>query len=149
MRSSPVWILLGGVGAGCTGLAYERRANSSQGDLEGTFKTVDEAALAGCNYIWKHEPTALQYEFCGTIYRSAEGIKATLPGTNGDATHCRPPPAPGGTTSEGFLHSDLQGGDFSGPDREIGRALSPLAIYLCTPGGLVKKMTPEGMVIVK
>jgi hypothetical protein len=92
---------------------------------------------------------ALEYEFCGAIYRVTDGFKATLPGTIRDTNHCRPPPVPEGTVREAVLHSHLQGESFSTPDREIGRQLSSLVLYLCTPTGLVKRMTPEGMMIVR
>jgi len=119
---------------------------TTRGDLGITFKTVDEAARAGCEYIWKHEPKAAELEYCGAIYRDAEGIKCGLPETSGSATRCRRPLDPPGTTPEGGYHDHRQTSTFSPDDR---RQATELARYLCTPGGVVLKMTAEGEVIVK
>jgi len=134
---------------GCAGsdldLQPKAKAKPSRGDLGVTFKTVDEAAKAGCAYIWNHEPGAMDREFCGAIWRDAEGIKAGLP-EPGTATHCKRPLDPPGTTPEGGYHGHLRTSDFSRWDRLYA---TELARYLCTPGGVVLKMTAEGTVIVK
>jgi len=116
------------------------------GHLGIIFKTVDEAALAACAYVRKNKPMATEYEYCGVIYRDVEGIKAGLPMTDEKATRCERPLEPPGTTPEAGYHNHLQTSEFSSYDR---RLITPLALYLCTPSGLVKKRTPEGTVIVK
>lgn len=124
--------------------ATERKP--TRGDLGITFKTVDEAALAGCAYLWKHEPQATRFEYCGAIYRDREGIKAGLPETYNNPTGCTRPLAPPGTAPEAGFHNHRQSEEFSYDDR---KNPTLLGMYLCTPIGLVKRRTPEGTVIVK
>jgi hypothetical protein len=120
--------------------------NTTRGDLGVTFKTADEAALAGCAYLWAHEPQATRVEYCGAIYRDSEGIRAGLPETNNKATGCFRPLDPPGTIAEAGYHNHRQSEDFSFDDR---KNTTVLGMYLCTPIGLVKRRTPEGTVIVK
>ena len=47
---------------------------------------------------------------------------------------------------EGWYHSHRRSEEFSWLDRSHG---FEIVRYLCTPLGLVKKLTPEGTVIVK
>jgi hypothetical protein len=127
-------------------LSPRTAAKPTRGDLGIAFKTVDEAALAGCAYLWKHEPRATRFEYCGAIYRDREGIKAGLPETYNNPTGCSRPLDPPGTVSEAGFHNHRQSEEFSYDDR-VNSTL--LGMYLCTPIGLVKRRTPEGTVIVK
>lgn len=70
-------------------------AKPTRGRLGIIFKTVDEAAVGACNYIWRNEPRATEREFCGVIYRDSEGIKAGLP-EMAEATYCKMPLVPPG-----------------------------------------------------
>lgn len=122
------------------------RQKPTRGDLGIVFKTVDEAALSGCAYIWKNEPRATRYEYCGVIYRDAEGIKAGLPETSDMQGYCKGPSEPPGTDPQAGYHNHHDRGDFSRDDR---KRVTGLTRYLCTPSGLVMRMTPKGLVIVK
>jgi len=110
------------------------------------FSTVDEAAKAGCAYIWNREWRAKRIEYCGVIYRDTQGIKAGLPETNWEEGHCLCPFEPPGTEAEACYHNHKQSEDFSFADRTNPTLL---LVYLCTPEGFVKLRTPEGTVIVK
>jgi len=115
--------------------------------IEQVFGSDDEAAKAACAWLWKNEPKALQFEYCGYIFRLEAGFTASVPETVREATQCpRPMPGPPGATVAGWYHSHRITSDFSGPDKSHGLAI---ATYLCAPTGLVKKLTPEGTVIVK
>jgi len=118
----------------------------TRGHLGVIFKTVDEAARAACEYVWKNHPRATRIEYCGVIFRDAEGIKAGLPETNDLPGRCYRPLEPEGTTAEAGYHNHKQTDDFSAEDKSI---VTELSLYLCTPEGLVKRLTPEGTVIVK
>jgi hypothetical protein len=134
---------------GCAGPAVSSpgpATKATRGDLGTAFRTADEAALAGCAYLWAHEPRATRVEYCGAIYRDSEGIKAGLPETNNKPTGCFRPLDPPGTIAEAGYHNHRQSEDFSREDR---RNTTLLGMYLCTPLGLVKRRTPEGTVIVK
>src|SRR5262245_26921191 len=39
------------------------------------FQTEDEAAKGACTWLWKNEPKAQRYEYCGFIVRDHEGVK--------------------------------------------------------------------------
>jgi hypothetical protein len=114
--------------------------SQTRGDLGRTFKSVDEAAIAGCAYIWDHEPKATRREFCGAIYRDREGIRAGLPEI-GEEGYCRRPLDPPGTSPESGYHNHKQTPGFSWYDKKYA---SQLGRYLCAPGGLVKKLMPDG-----
>lgn len=146
-RASATSVLL--FALGCAGPAVQGSGvatNVTRGDLGVTFQTVDEAALAGCAYLWAHEPQATRVEYCGAIYRDSEGIKAGLPETNNKATGCYRPLDPPGAIPEAGYHNHRQSEDLSPEDRKNSTLLG---MYLCTPIGLVKRRTPEGTVIVK
>jgi hypothetical protein len=137
------------VALGCAGTVEPRVGQErklTRGDLGLLFATLDEAAKAGCAYIWKNEWRAPRIEYCGVIYRDAEGIKAGLPETVGNAGNCILPLEPPGTEAEASYHNHKQSEEFSEPDRQNPTILS---VYLCTPSGLVKRRTREGLVIVK
>ena len=114
--------------------------------IQQVFKTDDEAAKGACAWLWKSEPKAERFEYRGFIIRDAEGIKATVPVTEGRASRCLRPPDPPGVVVNGFYHSHRMNNDFSNQDRTYG---FEIARYLCAPNKLVKKLTPEGTVIVK
>jgi hypothetical protein len=151
----PKFVLL--FALGCAGVdpgvrpGVARRA--TRGDLGLIFKTEDAAALAACDYLWKNEPRATKFEYCGVIYRDPEGLKAGLPETDRQPTDCRRPLEPSGTEAKAGYHNHRQSSDFSSKDRMYGATepgyATPLARYLCAPNGLVLRMTPEGTVIVK
>jgi hypothetical protein len=146
-RTPPACALLFALGcAGAAGSSPGVATNTTRGDLGVTFKTVDEAALAGCAYLWAHEPQAIRFEYCGAIYRDGEGIKAGLPETDNKPTGCYRPQDPPGAVPEAGYHNHRQSEDFSFDDR---KNATLLGMYLCTPIGLVKRRTPEGTVIVK
>jgi hypothetical protein len=141
-----VWLIV--LALGCAGVP-ERPGplhKPTRGDLGVLFQTVDEAALAGCDYIWRHYPLALHKEYCGVIYRDAEGIKAGLPETNDRAGYCYRPIEPTGTEAEAGYHNHKDTPEFSYDDRNNP---TPLSMYLCTPSGIVKRRTAEGTVIVR
>jgi len=144
----PRWLLIVPLllGVGCIGMRAEPRRKPTPGHLGIIFKTVDEAAKAACAYVWKHEHRATRIEFCGVIYRDAEGIKAGLPVTNDEAGRCTGPFEPEGTEAEASYHNHKETEEFSFHDRTNPTLLS---MYLCTPSGLVKRRTPDGTVIVK
>ena len=142
------WALL--LTLGCAGTDAARGGTElhkrTRGHLGIIFKTVDEAARAACEYVWKYHPRASRVEYCGVIYRDAEGIKAGLPETNDLSGHCFIPIEPEGATAEAGYHNHKQTEDFSARDK---KSDTTLALYLCTPEGVVKRLTPEGTVIVK
>lgn len=115
--------------------------------IEQVFVTDDEAAKAACAWLWRNEPKALQFEYCGFVFRVEGGFTVSVPVTIREATKCpRPVLGPPGATVAGWYHSHRITGEFSGPDKSHGFAI---ATYLCAPSGLVKKLTAEGTVIVK
>ena len=155
MRVGPVFafaLVLGCAGPQ-PGVRLEGGRKATRGDLGIVFNTEDEAALAACAYLWRTEPQAVRWEFCGVIYRDSDGIKAGLPETDRQATNCRRPLKPPGTEEMAGYHNHRQSSDFSPEDRKYGEAQPgyaiPLARYLCVPNGLVLRMTHEGTVIVK
>ena len=111
------------------------------------FNTCDEAATAACTWLRNNEPNAQRFEYCGFVVVAAGGYRATVPMTIREPTRC-PRPASGtpGETVAGWYHGHLVTNDFSVTDKSHGVAI---ASYLCAPNGLVKKLTPEGTVIVK
>lgn len=147
-----VW-LMGLLCAGCAPGRTAGRERAGTGlsllppdrSLEQVFKTDDEAAKAACAWLWKNELKAQEFEYCGFILLEAGGYKATVPMTIHEPTRCpRPTPGPPGET--GWYHSHRAGTEFSGPDKSHGFAI---ATYLCAPNRMVKKLTPEGTVIVR
>src|SRR4051812_48244778 len=70
------------------------RPKATRGDLGSLFKTVDEAAITGCAWLWAHDPKATRFEYCGVIYRDAEGLKASLPETYELTNYCKLPQEP-------------------------------------------------------
>jgi len=89
---------------------------------------------------------ARRYEYCGVIYRDAEGIKAGLPETYGLTNYCKRPVEPPGTELQAGYHNHRETEWFSREDRALA---GEVARYLCTPSGHVLKMTSEGTVIVR
>lgn len=146
-------VALGFAMASC---ASERRAREPAGtgpsllppdrSIQQVFKSDDEAAKAACTWLWRNEPKAKRFEYCGFIVRDSEGIKATLPETTRREGQCNRPDDPPGVTVDGWYHSHRWTSDFSWWDKQHGLAIG---LYLCAPGELVKKLTSEGTVIVK
>jgi len=126
-----------------TGTSLQSRDRS----LEQVFRTDDEAAKAACRWLWENEPKAREFEYCGFILLAPDGYKATVPMTRREQSRCpRPSQGPPGETVAGWYHSHRVLNEFSPTDRSHGLAI---ALYLCAPNELVKKLTPEGTVIVK
>src|SRR4051812_39620009 len=118
LHELPAWTLA--FTLGCTGIAgsgTESRRKLTRGDLGVVFETADEAAKAGCTYIWKHEWRATRIEYCGVIYRDTEGIKAGFPETNWEAGRCSCPFEPPETTAKACYHNHKQSEEFSYADR--------------------------------
>jgi len=110
------------------------------------FRSADEAAVAACAWVWKNKPDATRWEYCGVIFRDAEGIKAGLPETYESASYCKGPQEPEGAIAEAGYHNHLWTEEFSGEDRNLA---GELARYLCTPGRHVKKMTSRGTEVIR
>jgi hypothetical protein len=106
------------------------------GDLGRTFETTDEAAVAVCNWLWQNEPNAKHWEFCGVIFRDAQGLKAGLPVTGRRSGRCTLPFEPENATTEGTYHSHLATNEFSVIDLQTSWKV---AHYLCAPDGTVLK----------
>jgi len=111
------------------------------------FNTDDDAAKAACAWLRNNEPKSERFEYCGFIVHTTEGYRATVPMTIREPTRC-PRPVSGAPeeTVAGWYHSHLVTNEFSTTDKSHGFAV---ASYLCAPNRLVKKLTPEGTVIVK
>jgi hypothetical protein len=113
--------------------------------IEQVFKSDDEAAKTACMWLWKNEPKAQQFEYCGHILRDPGGFRVTVPMTMREPARC-PRPLPGPETATGWYHSHRRSVEFSGPDQSHGFTI---ANYLCAPDRSVRKLTPEGTVIVR
>src|SRR5687768_12535924 len=64
------------------------------GDIGTTFTELNEAAKAACKWIWDRAPYRDRYEYCGAIYRDADGIRVGLPMTEKRPTRCGSPSGP-------------------------------------------------------
>lgn len=100
------------------------------GDLGRIFASVDEAAIAACEWLWEHEPAARQAEFCGVIFQGVDGLRAGLPVTRGNPGTCTTPLVPPNTKLAGKFHNHLLTEDFSEIDRQTRLAV---AQYLWSP----------------
>src|SRR5687767_6349370 len=79
--------------------------DATPGHLGRTFSSTDEAAIAACEWLWSNEPLAAQWEFCGVVYRDADGIKAGQPVTKQRPGKCTIPLEPPGTSLEASYHN--------------------------------------------
>lgn len=113
--------------------------------IEQVFQTDDEAAKAACEWLRRNEPKAQDFEYCGFILRVSEGFRATVPMTTREPSRC-PRPVPGPPGEAGWYHSHRDTNEFSWVDKSYGFVI---ATYLCAPDRLVRKLTPEGTVILK
>jgi len=64
----------------------------------------------------------------------------------GRSSQCNRPADPPGVIVKGWYHSHRLSEEFSSIDKQHGLEV---ALYPVRPSGLVKKLTPEGTVIVK
>lgn len=127
-------------------------AQTAAPDIGPTFNDLNEAAKAGCQWIWDHESKAKKWEYCGALYRDAEGIRVGLPITRHGGT-CGspdgPPEAPEEARLLGKFHSHRFTPEPSFDDLKIAREYPFLAHFLCSPSRIVRRFSAEGTVIVR
>lgn len=113
----------------------------ARGDIGRTFATVDEAALAACDYIWANHPLRVKYEHGTCIYTENKLIKVALPETVYDPGFCRTPEPPLGAILVGEVHSHTSREAFSDTDTTTRRKIPQ---YICTPSGAVYRREVSG-----
>lgn len=124
-------------------------------DIGVDFTDLNEAAKAGCRWIWDHHPEAAhKWEYCGALYRDGKAIRVTLPMTeyrNGQCGSPRgPPDEPPGTVLLGKYHNHKFETEPSFYDLKIAKEHPSLGLFLCSPSGMVRRIdAKEGTVIVK
>lgn len=110
------------------------------GDIGEAFATVDEAAMAACQWLWKNVTDARRVEFAGCLYRTLAGeIRAGLPATKDDPGFCLTPLPPAGTQFVGDYHNHTTALSFSALDLNT-KQKTPF--YLCVPDESVLKHDP-------
>jgi hypothetical protein len=135
--------------ASCAGTPQVR---GSTPDIGPTFGDLNEAAKAGCQWIWDHEPNARKWEYCGALYRDADGIRVGAPITwqgGRCGSPSGPPFAPEGTRLLGKYHSHRFEPQPSAPDLWNASQYPELGHFLCSPSGIVRRFSAEGTVMVK
>jgi proteasome lid subunit RPN8/RPN11 len=137
----------------CAAAPPTPQAHSPSPDLGIAFNELNEAAKAGCEWLWKHEPNAQRWEYCGALYKDKDGIRVTRPMTvyGGSCGSPRGPPhVPEGTQLLGKYHSHRLTPEPSFQDRQIAAAYPSLGHFLCAPSGIVRRFSAaEGTVIVR
>ena len=127
-------------------------AHGQGSDIGPTFTDLNEAAKAGCQWIWDHDPKAEKWEYCGALYRDKEGIRVGLPMTM-EAGSCGSPSgapyAPDGTQLLGKYHSHRFMPEPSRRDLRNAENYPTLGHFLCSPSKIVRRFSAEGTVILK
>jgi proteasome lid subunit RPN8/RPN11 len=122
-------------------------------DIGISFDDLNEAAKAGCRWIWDHNPRAKDdWEYCGALYQDGDAIRVGLPMTE-EGGSCGspsgPPHAPSGTKLLGKYHSHRFTSEPSDLDMRNARKYPSLGHFLCSPSGIVRRFSAKGTVILK
>jgi hypothetical protein len=123
-----------------------KKAPVTHGALDRIFRSVDAAAIGGCQYIREHASQAAEWEYAGCLYGKPNAVHVGFPETLQDPAFCMTPEPPLGEIRLGDYHSQPTKEDFSEVDKKT-RWKTPQ--YLCAPSGAVYRRDPASGVVTR